>query len=217
MKKSNIWIKIVVIFFLVTAVTLITITIAQVNKSTDKIANILEENIVNDNNIKIVEIDEEPQVYKATLIGTGDALVHSPIYKAAYNNSDGTYDFNYMMEDVKDIISKYDIKYYNQEVIFDDDKPYSTYPIFNIPSDWGENMINDMGFNLVSLATNHSMDCGNESAKKNAKWWEEKEKVLATGMASSEEKRNEHRIFEVNGIKYTMLSYTYGTNGISGR
>jgi poly-gamma-glutamate synthesis protein (capsule biosynthesis protein) len=58
------------------------------------------------------------------------------------------------------------------------------------------------------------MDCGNKSAKKSAEWWESQEDVLATGMASTEEKRNEHKIVEVNGITYTMLSYTYGTNGI---
>ncbi|MBP3256130.1 MAG: CapA family protein [Clostridia bacterium] len=213
MKRSNIGLKIVAIIFLVT-VTLITINIVQLNNNqTEKTENIVANNLINNDTI-VVEIEEEPKVYKATLVGTGDALVHSPIYRAAYNSSEGSYDFTYMMEDVKDIISKYDIKYYNQEVIFDDDKPYSTYPIFNIPSDWGENMINDMGFNLVSLATNHSMDCGNASAKKNAEWWESKTNILATGMASSEERRNEHRIFEANGITYTMLSYTYGTNGI---
>jgi len=162
-----------------------------------------------------IEIKEEPiKTYKATLVATGDALLHSPIYKAAYNVTTDSYDFNYMLTDIKEKIEKYDIKYYNQEVIFDDDKPYSSYPLFNAPSTWGKNMTQDIGFNLVSLATNHSMDCGNASAKKNAAWWEAQENVLATGMASTEEKSEAHKIVEVNGITYTMLSYTYGTNGI---
>lgn len=170
------------------------------------------DNIVNENNI---EIEEEPiKTYKATLIAAGDALLHSPIYNVAYNSAIDSYDFSYMLEHIKDDIAKHDIKYYNQEVIFDDDKPYSSYPKFNAPSMWGENMINDIGFNLVSLATNHSMDCGNASAKKNAAWWESQDNVLASGMASTEEKRDEHKIAEANGITYTMLSYTYGTNGI---
>ncbi len=154
------------------------------------------------------------QTYKATLVGTGDALLHSPIFRAAYDPSSGSYDFNHMLTYVKDEIKDCDIKYYNQEVIFDDDKPYSNYPLFNAPSAWGTNMTRDLGFNLVSLATNHSMDCGTDSAKKSARWWEACENVLAAGMASTIEKRNEPKIAEVNGITYSMLSYTYGTNGI---
>ena len=75
-------------------------------------------------------------------------------------------------------------------------------------------MVNDFGFNLVSLATNHSMDCGNDSAKKSAAWWEKQGNIIATGMASNQEKSKEHKIMEANGIKYAMLSYTYGTNEI---
>ncbi len=171
--------------------------------------------VANNTNENILEIKEEPiKTYKATLVATGDALLHSPIYKAAYNSETDSYDFSNMLTYIKDKIEKYDIKYYNQEVIFDDDKPCSSYPLFNAPSSWGKDMINNVGFNLVSLATNHSMDCGNKSAKKSATWWESQENVLATGMASTEEKRNEYKIVEVNGITYTMLSYTYGTNGI---
>ena len=162
-----------------------------------------------------VEVKEDPiKTYKASLIAGGDALIHGGIYKAAYNSETDTYEFSHMLSLIKDEIQQYDIKYYNQEVITDEDKPYSGYPVFNAPSEWRENMVNDIGFNLVSLATNHSMDCGIESAKKSAQWWENQENVIATGMASSEEKSKEHKIMEANGITYAMLAYTYGTNGI---
>ena len=157
--------------------------------------------------------EDSIKTYKANLIAGGDALLHGQILKAAYNSGTNSYDFSHMLTLVKDKISQYDIKYYNQEVIFDDDKPYTGYPTFNAPSAWGKNMI-DLGFNLVSLATNHSMDGGIKSARKSAAWWEKQENVIATGMASSEEKSKEHKIMEVNGIKYAMLAYTYGTNGI---
>ena len=160
------------------------------------------------------EIEEPVKTYKARMIAGGDALIHEAVFKAAYNKNTDSYNFNDMLSLIKDEVSEYDIKYYNQEVIFDDDRPYSNYPTFNVPSAWGKNMINDLGFNLVSLATNHSMDCGIKSAKKSAAWWEQQENIIATGMASSEEKSKEHKIMEVNGIKYAMLSYTYGTNGI---
>jgi len=58
------------------------------------------------------------------------------------------------------------------------------------------------------------MDRGAESAKKSASWWKNQKNVLTHGMATSEEERNNYQIMEANGITYTMLSYTYGTNGL---
>lgn len=157
---------------------------------------------------------EEPiKTYTAKLIATGDGLVHSPIYKAAYKSEDGSYDFSDMLSYTKDLLKDYDIKYYNQETVFDDDASYGGYPRFNTPSDFGKSMI-QAGFNVVSLATNHSMDMGSTSAKKSALWWESQDNVLTHGMSSSEEKRKNYQIMEANGITYTMLSYTYGTNGL---
>ncbi len=169
------------------------------------------DNKIKDTIDKIIEPENPIKTYKAKLIATGDGLIHSPIYKAAYNN--GTYDFSNMLTYTKEKLKDYDIKYYNQETVFDDTISYGSFPRFNTPSAFGQNMI-DAGFNLVSLATNHSMDMGNDSAKRSAAWWEGKDNVLATGMASTPEKRDEHKIMEANGITYTMLSYTYGTNGI---
>ncbi len=169
------------------------------------------DNKIKDSIDKIIEPENPIKTYTAKLIATGDGLIHSPIYKAAYNN--GTYDFSNMLTYTKEKLKDYDIKYYNQETVFDDTISYGSYPRFNTPSAFGQNMI-DAGFNLVSLATNHSMDMGNDSAKRSAEWWEGKDKILATGMASTPEKRDEHKIMEANGITYTMLSYTYGTNGI---
>ena len=169
-----------------------------------------------DNPIKNILEKEDPiKTYTAKLIATGDGLIHSPLYNAAYNSSTNTYDFSNMLTFTKEKIKDYDIKYYNQETVFDTSSKPSSYPIFNTPSAFGQNMI-DAGFNLVSLSSNHSMDMGANGARLSAKWWESQNDILATGMASSEEKRNEHKIMNANGITYTMLSYTYGTNGLGG-
>ena len=196
--------KIILVLIIITLLISIYFITRNSNPSPE-IANI-------DNNV--TKKEEPIKTYKAKLIAGGDALLHSTVFEAGYNPETKTYDFKHMLSLLKDEISEYDIKYYNQEVIFDDDKPYTSYPTFNVPSAWGTNMVKDLGFNLVSLATNHSMDGGIGSAKKSAAWWEKQENIIATGMASTQAKSEEHKIMEANGIKYAMLSYTYGTNGI---
>lgn len=167
-----------------------------------------------DNSLEKENIKEEPiKTTKVSLIATGDGLVHSTVYKAAYEETSKTYDFSSMLKYTKELISNYDIRYYNQETVFDDTKSYSGYPRFNTPSEFGINMI-ESGFNMVSLATNHSMDMGSSSAKLSSSFWESQDGVLTHGMASSMDARNNYEIMEKNDITYTMLSYTYGTNGL---
>jgi len=169
-----------------------------------------------DSDIKIPIKEEDPiKTYTAKLIATGDGLVHSTVYKAAYNSLTSSYDFSDMLTYTKEKLKDYDIKYYNQETIFDDEESYGGYPRFNTPSDFGKSMI-EAGFNVVSLATNHSMDRGADSAKRSTSWWKQQTGVLTNGMATSEEMRTNYQIMEANGITYTMLSYTYGTNGLGG-
>ena len=73
----------------------------------------------------------------------------------------------------------------------------------------------DAGFNMVSLATNHTMDAGRNGVENSCKYWKEHSDILAVGSYCSEEDRNEVIIKEKNNIKYALLNYTYGTNGIS--
>ena len=114
----------------------------------------------------------------------GDALLHSSVYNDAF--IDGKYDFSNQLEYIAPIIKNYDLAFYNQETVLGGTEiGLSDYPRFNSPKEFGDNMI-DIGFNIVNLATNHTIDRG----------------------------ENAIIIKEKNGIKYTMLSYTYGTNGL---
>jgi len=175
---------------------------------------IFDKKNTSNNNINTPSEPENPiKTYTAKLIATGDGLLHQPVYNAGYNKSTKTYDFSDILAYTKEKLKDYDIKYYNQETVFDDTKKYSGYPKFNTPSGFGTSMI-DAGFNVVSLATNHSMDSGTDSAKRSVQWWKNQKGILTSGMATSEEERTDYQIMEANGITYTMLSYTYGTNGL---
>ena len=156
---------------------------------------------------------KEDNTKKISLIMVGDNLIHDKIYN--YAKKDNEYDFRPILENIKPIVSKYDLAYYNQETILGgSDIGVSSYPSFNSPYEVGDAMI-DCGFNLVSLATNHTLDRGEKAILNSRKYWDsKKDKVMAVGSYSSYEDRNKIDIREVNGIKYTMLNYTYGTNGI---
>ncbi len=160
--------------------------------------------------------NDKEKTTSVSLVMVGDNLIHSSIYKDANANAnyDG-YDFKPMYSYLKEVVSNYDLAYYNQETILGGSEiGLSDYPTFNSPQEVGDAMI-DAGFNLVSLATNHTMDRGEKAITKSCEYWNShKDEVLSAGSYCSEEERNEIKIKEKNGIKYTMLSYTYGTNGI---
>ena len=162
-----------------------------------------------------VKQEEKEKVTSLSMVMVGDNLIHSSVYKEAARQANGTgYDFKPLISYVKDIVKDYDLAYYNQETVLGGTKlGLSDYPTFNSPQEAGDAMI-DAGFNLVSLATNHTMDRGEKAILSSREYWNTKD-VLAVGSYSSTEERNEVIIKTKNDISYTMLNYTYGTNGIS--
>ena len=117
---------------------------------------------------------------------------------------------------MKPIVSKYDIAYYNQETILGGDNlGISSYPRFNTPQSEGDAFL-DAGFNMVSLASNHTMDKGEQGVLNSVAYWKSKKDVAYSGQWSSFEDRTEQisRVYEVNGIKYGYISYTIWTNGL---
>lgn len=177
------------------------------------INNTSSKNKTKDINKKKVIKKEHRKEYKASLIMVGDALIHSNIYLDA-KNEDGSYDFKPMLEYTKPIIEQYDLKYYNQETILGGkDLGLSSYPRFNSPTEVGDAFI-DSGFNLVSLATNHTMDKGEEGVLRSLNYWNSKENIVKAGQYSSFDDRGQERIYDINGIKYAFFSYTTWTNGL---
>ncbi len=157
-------------------------------------------------------------VNKASIVMVGDALMHMGV-NSAYKTSSG-YNFTGMFKYIKPIVSEYDLAYYNQETpLGGTSLGLSGYPQFNSPQEVGDGFL-DAGFNLVSLATNHTMDNyyrtgGKTIANSVAFWKKNSDKAYAAGSYTSQEDRDEVIIKEVNGIKYGFLSYTEQTNGIS--
>ena len=157
-------------------------------------------------------------VNKASIIMVGDALMHMGV-NSAYKSGSG-YNFTGMFKYIKPIVQEYDLAYYNQETpLGGTSLGLSGYPQFNSPQEVGDGFL-DAGFNLVSLATNHTMDNyyrtgGKTIANSVAYWKKNSDRAYAAGSYISQEDRDEVIIKEINGIKYGFLSYTEQTNGIT--
>ena len=186
----------------------------------DSISNLFNNKEVanpNDNNNDRKEEEEKPkedEVYKINMLATGDALIHNAIYweYATGNRDTGPYNFDGALDYVRDIVSEYDIAYYNQETPFAGGEP-DGYPRFSTPSEFGDAML-DAGFNMVSLATNHTLDKGENGIINFYNYFKNKDDVVYNGIADSMDTRNNFIIGEKNNITYTMLSYTTSTNGL---
>ena len=170
-----------------------------------------------------------PKETKISLVATGDAVLHNSVYMDAYDRKTGNFDFSDQLSYIKDAIKDYDIKYYNQESTFGGPqvaqfpaegeyniKGYSSYPYFNSPSEFGDAMIG-IGFNMVSLATNHSVDC--TAAAKSCilnsyDYWSKQKDVVFDGYNPDSEHMDNYIIKEINGITYTMLNFTNTLNGL---
>lgn len=156
---------------------------------------------------------EEPK--ELSMVLAGDCLIHRFVYTDA-NNYDGTYSFSKMFTEIEDIIKGKDLAYYNQEsIIGGKTLGLSAYPRFNSPEEIGTDMVN-LGFNMVSLANNHTLDKGEQGVINSVNFWKTKPGVYYTGQALSwDERESNIKILEKNGIKYAFFSYTTVTNGLN--
>lgn len=175
-----------------------------------------KENFVNEYVEVSYETVNTEEVYTASLVMVGDALIHGTVYNT--HKTKKGYDFSDIFTHIKPIVEQYDLAYYNQETILGGSElGLSTYPQFNSPIEVGKAFV-DTGFNLVSLATNHTLDgryrYGNKAIINSRKFWDQQENVIASGSYTSEAEREKVVIKEKNGITYALLSYTTSTNGL---
>ncbi len=170
---------------------------------------------VKEKQIKDKEITtKQEDTNKLSMVMVGDCLIHRFVYTDA-KNSDGSYSFSKIFTEVEPLIKNHDLAFYNQESnIGGKSLGLSAYPRFNSPEEIGDDMV-DLGFNLVSLANNHTMDKGEQGVINSVNYWKTKPGVYYTGQALSEEDRESNiKIEEKNGIKYAFFAYTTVTNGL---
>lgn len=147
-----------------------------------------------------------------SFLAFGDNLIHEPIYRYGLQD-DG--DFSFLYENFTELISASDVSVINQETpLVDHPGLYSDYPRFGTPLQVGE-AIADAGFDVVTCATNHALDKGTHGINTTKKFFQSRD-IICLGIQAEDEK--EYRPFEIltkKGIRFALLNYTYGTNGLS--
>lgn len=151
---------------------------------------------------------------EATVMSTGDVLIHDPIYNSV-KNGDGSFDFSSCFKHLKSVVSSSDYSVFNMEcTLTDGSTGYSGFPIFKTPDSLASSL-KDVGFDMAITANNHSADSGSEGVIRTAK-------VIRTagldqtGTKTVSSEKN-YKIITVNGINIGMINYTYGVINPNGR
>ncbi|TWT05296.1 CapA family protein [Planococcus sp. CPCC 101016] len=154
---------------------------------------------------------ELTMTHSASVSAVGDILIHDRVYRDAQVSTG--YDFDPMLKNVMPFLESADITIANSEsLIGGSEIGLSSYPNFNSPYEVGDALKN-AGVDVVSLANNHTLDRGLIAVENAIRYWNRIE-MVHTGSYLSAEDRAEVTLMTRNGITFSFLSYTYGTNGI---
>ena len=155
----------------------------------------------------------ELQNTTAMLSFAGDFLMHDIFFKNA-GKADGTYDFTKFFEKTSQIMSSADFTIANLETTFAGSAAkYSGWPRFNTPDELADTMKDVLGVDMVVTANNHCNDKGFDGVVNTINMIEQRG-MLQTGTFKDKESSETALVFEVNGIKISVINYTYSLNGL---
>lgn len=169
---------------------------AELEKNIEAIFEETEKNIANSNNTvrdSIIRIS-----------AVGDILCENSILEDAYDKCTQNYDFTSMFKNMSTFFADSDITVGTMETNYTDNK-YSGYGQRNSPISFAEALKN-IGIDLVSISTNHSLDYGIEGLQ------ETKRALEGIGYDVVGDNLGESRvkIKTIKNTKIAFLSYTYG-------
>ena len=164
-----------------------------------------------------IEEPEKKEQDVVSFVAVGDNIGHDRIHGAADVNNgeylDGKYDFKPLYEKIKPTISGADLAFINQEsIIGGKSEGIAGYPAFNSPEELAGDLV-AVGFDIFNAATNHSLDAGYQAIENSIETFSQYEDVLYTGVFNSKESNQTIPTITKNNITFSVISYTYGTNG----
>ena len=153
---------------------------------------------------------EEEENNTLHFLAAGDNFYHDAILDAG-KDENGNWSFDYIYENIKETIGAADLAVVNQEVpLVADGNSASGYPKFGTPLAGGEALAN-AGFDVVTMATNHSYDKGDTGITDSLAFWREyhpEMTVLGIHDSADDQSENRVRIVEKKNFKIAMMNYT---------
>lgn len=148
----------------------------------------------------------QAQVRRATVLATGDLMMHMPTVRSGAK--DGSYNYEYIYSYIKDYVKKADYAVVNLETTLSgtEGRTYTGYPKFNSPDAVASGAASG-GFDLMLTGNNHCYDYGTSGLLRTL------EVVKAAGLdtlgtyAKADEQK--YLVRELGGIKVGMLNYTF--------
>ena len=104
---------------------------------------------------------KRPRSKNLRLLFAGDIMAHTQNFSMA--------DYSLIWDDIREQVSAADFSFANLESPVMEERPFESYPTFNMQPSYPAAAL-DAGFNLISLANNHSNDQGSEGIKATALW-----------------------------------------------
>ncbi|HEX7746336.1 MAG TPA: CapA family protein [Micromonosporaceae bacterium] len=153
-----------------------------------------------------------------SLVAAGDILVHPAVAEQARTDARRAgragYDFFPMFQQVTPVISKADLALCHLEIpLGEPSGPFAGYPRFNAPPQLLDG-IRRAGFDGCSLASNHTLDQGEQGVVRTIDAFEAAG-LGHTGSARTPAEASRPRIYDRSGIKVAHLAYTLHFNGLS--
>ena len=147
------------------------------------------------------------------LLFGGDFMQHMPQVNAA-RTPDGSYDYSRSTEYIAPMFREADVAVINLETTISTTGHYSGYPCFASPVEVVDEF-ETMGIDIALLANNH---CCDRMARGIETTIEELDRrnIAHTGVYtdSVDYAQNNILYFERGGVRFALVNYTYGTNGI---
>ena len=157
----------------------------------------------------------EHVVSTATIVSTGDLLMHKPVIDTGYKS--GEYDFASIFRYLSEYTMDADLAVANLETTLcstDNGYSYSGYPNFNCPDALVDGA-KDAGFDILLNASNHSYDTSSVGMHRTLQVIQEKG-LIPLGIVENAEDKH-YIVEEVNGINIGMICYTYETDSNADR
>lgn len=159
--------------------------------------------------------EEQPApLRRARLLFAGDVMCHMPQVNAARAAANGGYDFTPTFRYVKPLFDSADVTIVNFETTVSPDGRYSGYPCFSSPVELAS-ALRDAGADIAVTANNHCCDRLAGGIRSTAACLDSLGFARTGAFADSTDyARNRILRFRAGDMDFTLLNYTYGTNGI---